>query len=157
MSLVSLFLDTSAAPQSLMPSSETSHKALTAVNQLSLVPFLMSFLASRENLPLSTVTSAGMRLPSRVALSQELTPFSAQCLYVLTDDNYPASSEIKSNSSYSACLLEIAQARGNLPSAKGKSAKAEERATTLCVLACGMSPASSHLSRCSAGSDEKDM
>ena len=38
---------------------ETSNKALSTINQISLVPFLMSFLAAREKLPTSTVTSAG--------------------------------------------------------------------------------------------------
>ena len=38
---------------------ETSNKALNAINQLHLVPFLMSFLSSRHRLPLSTVASAG--------------------------------------------------------------------------------------------------
>lgn len=32
---------------------------MNAINQIALVPFLMSFLASREELPMSTVTSAG--------------------------------------------------------------------------------------------------
>ncbi|OBZ78860.1 hypothetical protein A0H81_01356 [Grifola frondosa] len=43
---------------SLRKTSETSNKALNAINKISLVPFLMSFLASRDKLPLSTVTSA---------------------------------------------------------------------------------------------------
>ena len=38
---------------------ETSNKALHAINQMSLVPFLMSFLAVSDKLPLSTVTAAG--------------------------------------------------------------------------------------------------
>ena len=38
---------------------ETSNKALNAVNNLALVPFLMAFLSSRDKLPLPTVTSAG--------------------------------------------------------------------------------------------------
>ncbi|TFY61541.1 hypothetical protein EVG20_g7017 [Dentipellis fragilis] len=42
--------------------SETSNKALNAVNELSLVPFLMSFLISRDRLPITTVTSAGKPL-----------------------------------------------------------------------------------------------
>ena len=41
---------------------ETSNKAMNAINQISLVPFLMSFFASRDQLPLSTVTSAGQHL-----------------------------------------------------------------------------------------------
>lgn len=38
---------------------ETSNKALNAINELHLVPFLMSFLAARDRLPLAPVTSAG--------------------------------------------------------------------------------------------------
>ena len=38
---------------------ETSNKALGAVNNLALVPFLMAFVSSRDRLPLQTVTSAG--------------------------------------------------------------------------------------------------
>jgi hypothetical protein len=38
---------------------ETSNKALNAINELHLVPFLMSFLAARDQLPLAPVTSAG--------------------------------------------------------------------------------------------------
>ncbi|KAI0964127.1 hypothetical protein AcW1_010246 [Taiwanofungus camphoratus] len=60
--------------------SETSDKAMNAINQISLIPFLMSFLASREKLPLSTVTSA------------------AQCLYVLTDENPLVIEEERQNS-----------------------------------------------------------
>ncbi|KAF8204010.1 armadillo-type protein [Pholiota molesta] len=40
--------------------SETSNKALNAINEIRLVPFLMSFLAARDKLPLSTVTSAAI-------------------------------------------------------------------------------------------------
>ena len=38
---------------------ETSNKALNAINEMRLVPFLMSFLAARDALPLVPVTSAG--------------------------------------------------------------------------------------------------
>ena len=38
---------------------ETSNKALNAINELHLVPFLMSFLTARDRLPLAPVTSAG--------------------------------------------------------------------------------------------------
>ena len=38
---------------------ETSNKALNAINELHLVPFLMSFLTARDQLPLAPVTSAG--------------------------------------------------------------------------------------------------
>lgn len=73
--------------------SVTSNKALNAINQIDLVPFLMSFLASRDKLPISTVTAA------------------AHCLYVLTDDNYPAINDLRSNAGYTSCLLEIARLR----------------------------------------------
>ncbi|THH26612.1 hypothetical protein EUX98_g7581 [Antrodiella citrinella] len=100
--------------------SETSNKALTTINSLSLVPFLMSFLAARTNLPLSTVTSA------------------AQCLYVLSDDNPPAIHEIRPNAAYTTCLLEIAKTEGspNL-NEKGKEVS-NERLVTLRVLCCGI-------------------
>lgn len=39
--------------------SETSEKALTAINNLNLTPFLLSFLTSRAALPISLVTAAG--------------------------------------------------------------------------------------------------
>ncbi|KAI0315662.1 ARM repeat-containing protein [Amylostereum chailletii] len=100
--------------------SETSNKALSAVNQLALVPFLMSFLASRNKLPLATVTSA------------------AQCLYVLTDDNRAATEEIRADSSYLTCLLEIARARSGDLGGKGKEPATEERAVAMRVLACGI-------------------
>ncbi|TFK77473.1 ARM repeat-containing protein [Pluteus cervinus] len=98
--------------------SETSNKALNAINEINLVPFLMSFLASRERLPLAPVTSA------------------AQCLYVLTDDNYPATSEVRTNADYLACLLSIA--RSNLIS-NGKTKEVDDpRIVTLRVLAAGI-------------------
>jgi hypothetical protein len=76
--------------------SETSNKALNAINQINLVPFLMSFLAAREKLPIATVTAA------------------AQCLYVLTDDNQPAIDELRSNAAYSTCLLKIVHDEGGV-------------------------------------------
>ncbi|KAF7313223.1 ARM repeat-containing protein [Mycena kentingensis (nom. inval.)] len=69
--------------------SETSNKALTAINELKLVPFLMSFLAARDKIPIAPVSAA------------------AQCLYVLTDDNYPAIAEVRADAGYIACLLSI--------------------------------------------------
>ncbi|KAH9065579.1 ARM repeat-containing protein [Lactarius vividus] len=99
--------------------SETSIKALNAVNNLMLVPFLMAFLSSRDRLPLTTVTSA------------------AQCLYVLTDDNPPVGDEIRANMSYVSCLLEISKVRG-APDVKGKTPAAEERAVGLGILGCGI-------------------
>jgi len=50
---------------------ETSNKALTAVNNLALVPFLMAFLSSRDQLPISTVTSAGASPNCRTAPREE--------------------------------------------------------------------------------------
>lgn len=38
---------------------ETSNKALNAVNQVNLIPFLMAFLESRAKLPIATVNAAG--------------------------------------------------------------------------------------------------
>ncbi|VDB84234.1 unnamed protein product [Peniophora sp. CBMAI 1063] len=100
--------------------SETSNKALNAVNQLDLVPFLASFLAARDKLPLSTVTSA------------------AQCLYVLTDDNAPAVNAVRSNFAYLSSLHEIAMAQGAHRDPKGKGPASEEKAITLSILACGI-------------------
>ena len=47
------------ADGSILEPRETSHKALSAVNQMSLIPFLMPFLASPDRVPLGTVTAAG--------------------------------------------------------------------------------------------------
>lgn len=97
--------------------SETSNKALNAINQISLVPFLMSFLASRDRLPSAPVTSA------------------AQCLYVLTEDNPPAVKEVRSNTAYISCLFEIARSE---PRGKEDSQISQERAVTQRLLACGI-------------------
>lgn len=61
----------------------------------------------------------------------------AQCLYVLTEDNPPVSDEIRANFSYVSCLLEIAKARASVQDVKGKNDAAEERAVALGILACG--------------------
>ncbi|TBU46133.1 ARM repeat-containing protein [Dichomitus squalens] len=101
--------------------SETSNKALNAINQISLVPFLMSFLAARDRLPLSTVTSA------------------AQCLYVLTDENYPIIDEVRSNAGYTACLLAIIRSAEEAPKTNGKGKETfDVRADALRVLSCGI-------------------
>ncbi|KAI0658472.1 ARM repeat-containing protein [Cubamyces menziesii] len=101
--------------------SETSNKALNAINQISLVPFLMSFLASRDKLPLSTVTSA------------------AQCLYVLTDENQPIVEEVRSNAEYTACLLGIVRPDGAAPKPNGKEKDTSDaKATAFRVLTCGI-------------------
>ncbi|KDQ63136.1 hypothetical protein JAAARDRAFT_120264 [Jaapia argillacea MUCL 33604] len=99
--------------------SETSHKALNAINQISLVPFLMSFLASRDKLPVSTVTSA------------------AQCLYILTEDNPPAISQMRSNSAYAECLYSIIRSTPTMEEQKSEGL-GMERAVTLRLLACGI-------------------
>ncbi|KAJ8596260.1 ARM repeat-containing protein [Rhizopogon salebrosus TDB-379] len=98
--------------------SETSNKALNAINQINLVPFLMSFLAARAKLPIVAVTAA------------------AQCLYVLTDDNLPAIDEVRSNAAYSTCLLEIVR---DEDAARGKDQEViGDRLTMLKVLATGI-------------------
>ncbi|KAG1889472.1 ARM repeat-containing protein [Suillus subluteus] len=98
--------------------SETSNKALNAINQINLVPFLMSFLAARAKLPIATVIAA------------------AQCLYVLTDDNQPAMDELRSNAAYSTCLLEIVHDEGGVTE-KDKEVY-WDRMTTLKVLSSGI-------------------
>ncbi len=42
---------------------ETSNKALNAINAIRLAPFLMSFLAFREQLPIAPVVAAGTLAP----------------------------------------------------------------------------------------------
>ncbi|TCD71129.1 hypothetical protein EIP91_012077 [Steccherinum ochraceum] len=101
--------------------SETSNKALTTINEIGLVPFLVSFLAARDKLPLTTVTSA------------------AQCLYVLSDDNFAAVGEIRANAAYTACLLSIGKPDDapTVTNGKGKEVS-NERQTALRVLCCGI-------------------
>ncbi|KAF8753938.1 ARM repeat-containing protein [Rhizoctonia solani] len=72
--------------------SETSNKALNAINSISLIPFLMSFLINRAKLPRQVVHA------------------SVQCLYVLSEDNPPAIQTIRSESEYIACLVAISTA-----------------------------------------------
>ncbi|KAL5494642.1 hypothetical protein ACEPAI_103 [Sanghuangporus weigelae] len=101
--------------------SETSNKALNAINGIHLVPFLMAFLESRDKLPSRTVAAA------------------AQCLYVLTDDNPPAIDGLRSNSSYTACLLSIA--RGDyapVPTSTEAKELAEDRVLSVKLLAAGI-------------------
>ncbi|KAJ7208068.1 armadillo-type protein [Mycena pura] len=98
--------------------SETSNKALAAINEMNLLPFLMSFLAARDKVPLATVTAA------------------AQCLYVLTDDNYPAIADIRSDASYVACLISIVSNQN--PTGRKEADPADARQVTLRVLASGI-------------------
>ncbi|KAG6842438.1 hypothetical protein C0991_007568 [Blastosporella zonata] len=98
--------------------SETSNKALDAINAIQLVPFLMSFLAARDKVPLAPVTSA------------------AHCLYVLTDDNFPAISEVRADAGYISCLLDIVRST-DAPHGKSKD-PSDPRSTTLKVLCSGI-------------------
>ncbi|KIJ21986.1 hypothetical protein PAXINDRAFT_124380 [Paxillus involutus ATCC 200175] len=99
--------------------SETSNKALNAINQIHLIPFLMSFLVSRDRLPVSTVVAA------------------AQCLYVLTDDNQSAIDEVRCNAVYSSCLLDIIRIDGPIQTGTAKGVS-EGCLVTLKVLCCGI-------------------
>ncbi|KAI5117703.1 hypothetical protein M0805_003193 [Coniferiporia weirii] len=101
--------------------SETSNKALNAINDIHLVPFLMAFLENREKLPSRTVAAA------------------AQCLYVLTDDNIPAIEELRSNSSYTSCLLAVARAESvPVPISAEAQEMAEDRLVSVRVLSAGI-------------------
>ncbi|KAI0714810.1 ARM repeat-containing protein [Earliella scabrosa] len=101
--------------------SETSNKALNAINQISLVPFLMSFIAARDKLPVSTVTSA------------------AQCLYVLTDENYPIIEEVRSNAEYTACLLAVVRSTDSPVNSNGKGKDSSDAPVpAFRVLCCGI-------------------
>jgi len=53
----------------------------------------------------------------------------AQCLYVLTEENDPAIEELRMNSGYISCLLNVVQ--------DGTSTNSDERVVTLRTLACG--------------------
>ncbi|KAG6845377.1 hypothetical protein H0H87_010486 [Tephrocybe sp. NHM501043] len=98
--------------------SETSNKALDAINGIQLIPFLMSFLAARYKVPLSPVTAA------------------AHCLYVLTDDNLPAISDVRSDAGYISCLLDIV--RSNEVSHEKSKDPSDPRSTALKVLCSGI-------------------
>ncbi|CUA76366.1 HEAT repeat-containing protein 3 [Mus musculus] [Rhizoctonia solani] len=72
--------------------SETSNKALNAINSIPLIPFLMAFLINRAKLPRQVVHAA------------------AQCLYVLSEDNPSAIQNVRSESEYIACLVAVSTA-----------------------------------------------
>lgn len=61
---------------------------------------------------------------------------SAQCLYVLTDDNEPAIVTLKSDAGYISCLLSIAQPPDESANGKGKDLN-DHRQITLRVLSSG--------------------
>lgn len=67
---------------------------------------------------------------------------SAQCLYVLSDDNPPVTNDIRANSSYTSCLLAVAQEETSPVSPrKGKEKDmqemVEERRVSIRLLAVG--------------------
>ena len=98
----------------------------------------MSFLGSREKLPLSTVTSAGKLPQPRRPFGRMLTMTIAQCLYVLTDENPPVIDEVRLNAQYTACLLAIVRPDDTAPKSNGKEKDtSDSRASTLRVLCCG--------------------
>ncbi|KAG6335088.1 hypothetical protein ID866_3997 [Astraeus odoratus] len=99
--------------------SETSNKALNAINSINLIPFLMSFLAARDKLPTATVTAA------------------AQSLYVLTDDNRPAIHAILSNTEYISCLLDVVRSNQDAP-IEESNGEGTDRFVMLTVLSCGI-------------------
>lgn len=117
---------------------ETSNKALNAINQINLVPFLMSFLASRKKLPVSTVTAAGAWQSSFPSILTQCSVSAAHCLYVLTDDNYPAINDIRSNSAYIICLLEVIRQEQVFQNGK-TTEPSDERETAFRVLVSGPS------------------
>ncbi|KAF5368331.1 hypothetical protein D9758_002154 [Tetrapyrgos nigripes] len=101
--------------------SETSNKALNAINNINLIPFLMSFLAAREKLPLAPVVAA------------------AQCLYVLTDDNDPAIRSVRTDAGYISCLVSMTRLNENAPNVNGKAKDPNDyRVITLQVLVSGI-------------------
>jgi hypothetical protein len=126
-------------------SRETSNKALNAINQISLVPFLMSFLASREHIPLFVVIAAGIFFSPFFDYRMSLTVEIAQCLYVLTDDNQPAIEDVRSSAAYVSCLLSILHIQDGVTNDEWKKS-CDERMITFRVLVSGMFIDSKHLS-----------
>ena len=61
----------------------------------------------------------------------------AQCLYVLTDDNPPAATEVRSNGSYISCLLSILQDARAVTIEAVPQGLVGQRLLTLNVLAAG--------------------
>jgi hypothetical protein len=102
---------------------------------MALVDFLMSFLAARYQLPLPPVVAAGILFQLFIFLrdAHAGNQTTAQCLYVLTDDNLPAIVEFRSNAAYTSCLLSIVR-----PSAGDQTVNLHNDSfVRLSVLACG--------------------
>ncbi|CAG8581852.1 15378_t:CDS:2 [Acaulospora colombiana] len=119
-----LFMSTELGPR------ETSSKALNAVNQLHLIPFLMAFLDSQ----------AHDKLPAQMTLTVSL----AQCLYVLTEENFPAIDELRTNATYVHCLLGLARGDGKFRSDSSERSTEDAqkmlsvRLLSLRTLVCGI-------------------
>ena len=92
----------------------------------------MSFLAARDKLPTTSVVSAGTycRLRSKSGFIFVL----AQCLYILTDDNGPAITDVKLDAGYISCLVSIIQPGPDAPQPEDSS---DHRLIMLRVLAAG--------------------
>ncbi|KAF8336322.1 ARM repeat-containing protein [Cantharellus anzutake] len=100
--------------------SETSNKALNAINNVGLMPFLMAFLEHRAQLPLALVNAA------------------AQCIYVLSDDNASTIEALRTGkSSFVPSLLSVVQSDFVTPVTTVKSSS-ETEAIMLRVLVCGI-------------------
>lgn len=56
-------------------------------------------------------------------VDSSLKPLTAQCLYVLTDDNPPAAEELRTNGSYTSALLVIARGQPALDDIRGLTLK----------------------------------
>ena len=101
----------------------------------------MSFLASQDKLPLSTIRSAGKLSVSLFAYSP-LKMFAmtiAQCLYVLTDENPSIIDEVRLNAEYTACLLGVVRSQNTTSKSNGKEKEtSDSRASALRVLCCGV-------------------
>ena len=62
----------------------------------------------------------------------------AQCLYVLTDENYPIIEEVRSNAEYTACLLAVVRSTDSPVNSNGKGKESSDaRVPAFRVLCCG--------------------
>ncbi|KAF8323967.1 hypothetical protein DL93DRAFT_2049554 [Clavulina sp. PMI_390] len=98
--------------------SEISTKALNAINNIGLIPFLIALIENRSKFPAKLVVAA------------------AQCMFVLTDDNAPAVTALHGNPAALSKLLSIAQSSNtDITFVSGGSV---EHINSLRVLACGI-------------------